>query len=79
MLIFGEFLPFLQKERQIFPTYRFYELLEVMTKPQKQRVFRKIVTHLNKPDQQMFQLRLMFEHEINGMDADVDSPESLDH
>jgi len=35
LLIFGEFLLFPQKERQIFPTYRFYELLEVMTKPQK--------------------------------------------
>ena len=27
----------------------------------------------------MFQLRLMFEHEINGMDADKDEPVSLDH
>ena len=26
----------------------------------------------------MFQLRLMFEHEINGMDADKDEPVSLD-
>lgn len=27
----------------------------------------------------MFQLRLMFEHERNGMDADQDEPVSLDH
>ena len=36
------------------------------------------MTHLNKPDEKMFQLRLMFEHEINGMDADKDEPVSLD-
>ena len=32
-----------------------------------------------KPKEQMFQLRLMFEHEINGLDADPDEPPSLDH
>ena len=70
---------FSQRDRQIFPTYRFYELLEVMTQPQKDRIFKKIVTQLNAPDEKMFQLRLMFEHEINGMDADKDEPVSLDH
>ena len=78
MLIFGEFLLFSQRDRQIFPTYRFYELLEVMTQPQKNRIFSKIVKHLSGPGDQMFQLRLMFEHEINGMDADKDEPVSLD-
>ena len=61
LLIFGEFLLFSDKDRQIFPTYRFYELLEMMTKPQKERIFTQTVAHI-KPKESMFQLRLMFEH-----------------
>lgn len=36
------------------------------------------MAHL-KPNESMFQLRLMFEHEINGLDADDDEPPSLEH
>lgn len=50
-----------------------------MTQPQKNRIFKKIVKHLNAKDEIIFQLRLMFEHEHNGMDADKDEPVSLDH
>ena len=49
-----------------------------MTQPQKDRIFRQILTRL-KSKEAAFQLRLMFEHEIHGMDADKDEPVSLPH
>jgi len=76
-MIFGEFLFFSKKNRQIFPTYRFYELLERMTQGQKDRIFEKIVA-TSPHEQDIFQLRLMFEHEKHGMDADKDEPAGLD-
>ena len=38
----------------------------------------KMLTRLKKKEV-AFQLRLMFEHEIHGMDADKDEPVSLPH
>lgn len=48
-----------------------------MTKPQKERIMLSILE--NKEDRNMFQLKLMIEHEINGFNADKDEPCSLDH
>ena len=50
----------------------------MMTQPQKNRIFRNIVKNLD-DSEPIFQLRLMFEHEVLGMDADIDEPVSLDH
>ena len=49
-----------------------------MTQPQKDRIFKLIVSRLGSKED-VFQLRVMFEHEIHGMDADKDEPCSLDH
>ena len=46
-LILVEFLLFSERDRQIFPVYRFYELLEAMTDPQKRRIFAAIRSKLN--------------------------------
>lgn len=77
-LILAEFLLYNQQDRQIFPTYRFDEILGMMTQLQKDRIFKYIQFRL-KGDKPIFQLRMMFEHEINGQDADDDNPTSLDH
>ena len=47
-----------------------------MTYPQKERILKAL---LKGAGREMFQLQLMFEHEVNGIDADKDEPCSLDH
>jgi len=46
--------------------------------PQKKRIFNHIVARLPS-SMRIFQLRLMFEHELEGMSADTDQPSSQDH
>ena len=48
-----------------------------MTDEQKKRIFASIIQADIADSQNFFQLRLMFEHEINGMNADKDEPVSL--
>ena len=50
-----------------------------MSQPQKERIFMRIVQADIIDADNFFQLRMMFEHEIYGMDADKDEPVSLDH
>lgn len=49
----------------------------MMTEEQKKRIFAQIVAADIGDSDTCFQLRLMFEHEINGMDNDRDDPASL--
>ena len=50
-----------------------------MSEPQKKRIFERLVQSDIVEAESFFQLRMMFEHEIYGMDADKDEPVSLDH
>ena len=50
-----------------------------MSEPQKRRIFKRIVQADILDADNTFQLRMMFEHEIYGMDADKDEPVSLNH
>lgn len=47
-----------------------------MTQPQKERILKQL---LKAAGRDMFQLKLMIEHEVNGINADKDEPCSLDH